>query len=105
MDNYLKLTSGFRYRSLLDAILTSSRDDLTETLKVFIEASMTCVQMQILDLKLCMCDTPALNPYHSITHTNTAILFSCKWEREFGNITTNFDRCEHTTDGALRSCI
>jgi COP9 signalosome complex subunit 4 len=27
-----------KYRSLLDAILTSSRDDLTETLKVFIEA-------------------------------------------------------------------
>lgn len=77
-DNYLKLTSCFRYRSLLDAILTSSRDDLTETLKVFIEASMTYVQMQIQDQKLCMCDTPALNPYHSITHMNTAILFSRK---------------------------
>lgn len=77
-ENYLKLTSCFRYRALLDAILTSSRDDLTETLKVFIEASMTCVQMHILDLKLCMCDIPVLNLYHSIIHMNTAILFSRK---------------------------
>lgn len=35
--------SCFRYRSILDAILTSSGDDLAETLKVFIEASMTCI--------------------------------------------------------------
>lgn len=77
-DNYLKLTSCFRYRCLLDAILTSSKDDLTETLKVFIEASMNRVQMQILELKLCMCDIPALNPHHSINRMNTALLFSRK---------------------------
>ena len=87
----------------MDAILTSSGDDLTETLKVFIEASMTCIHMQILDQKLC--DTPALNPYKNITQMNTAILFIRKWEREFGNITTDFDWCEYTADSALWSCI
>jgi hypothetical protein len=72
------MNSCFRYRSILDAILTSSGDDLTETLKVFIEASMTYTYIKFVELeKNHLLSIPFINDY-DISYEKTNFLFSCK---------------------------